>query len=192
MKNTNLKIVILSGLSVLILGATAVSAGGSIKWTKNTVSVTKCVNTVNGVKITNFGRTYELTNGCRDAGYGKRFYILNCTANNKYQVKWTGPCPTCTDTDKEDYFTKGSVSSVNTNGLYQITNDKCTSQSLLSEATCGINGMVKNKSIWCEYGCANNACRMQPYPYTYVYPYFKVKMTKTVPADYHKITIRGR
>lgn len=64
---------------------------------------------------------------------------------------------TCTDSDGEDYYTNGFVTS-SSGSAY----DQCSSN-YVYERVCA-NGYLQTRTLWCTYGCVNGACVAAPTP----------------------------
>mgnify|MGYP001612707282 CR=1 FL=1 len=81
--NTTLAIAM---LTILAVGGAGYAAGTS--YSSNLVKVEKCIQLANGISITrsgiNFGNPYNLMNGCKDTGHGKRDYTFSCKYTGGY------------------------------------------------------------------------------------------------------------
>jgi len=101
-------------VSGLLIGSAVQAASGT-----NVVDVVSCEQTSSGIRIKRpSGEPYILTNGCRNAGYGLRYYFMSCMSNTQYRVIWDENCTAGADieapttwvyTDKLSYKAGGKV-----------------------------------------------------------------------------------
>lgn len=105
-----------------------------------------------------FNKYYSTYQGC-----GRSVFYDDCTVSNANADKniWcdTGLVYTCTDSDKTNYYTQGTVTNAGKNYI-----DYCVDGSVLKEYYCSISdsnptGIVSEEDYACAAGCENGACK---------------------------------
>jgi len=110
-----------------------------------------------------FNKYYSTYQGCNRSSEGDGCTVSNMNADKNILCD-TGLVYTCTDSDKKNYDTVGTVTDDGKNYT-----DYCMDSSLVKEYYCSISdahptGIVGEEIYACASGCENGACKIQEKP----------------------------
>lgn len=146
---------------------------------------------------------YSCPNGCKDGACLSSLYINGSSSvcgdgkciwpENK--MNCPKDCP-CKDSDKGlDYYTYGSVASINDKGDLVVVYDYCSSGKVggkkqLTEMYCSEYSGVAAKPVDCDYGCVSGVCVKQELPKV-EYTDYDLYVGSYVLVGGHKIRVTG-